>query len=311
MTFPQNILFVTDGLEEDPSALVHALGMALANQARLQAVVACPGLPESMREYENFYEQGLLQHFGTQLEAALARLAVPADAISVEVELETGKPLALRLVSRTLERGHDLLVKTAEATPQGRGFKALDMVLVRKCSCPVWLHRPTGKPHEEVKVGVAIDPESFEASGHELSLRLLRAGRRIADGYDGTLHVISCWDYPFETYLRHNTWFSLPSSQLSGIVTAAQTRHGAALEELVKESGIAGPMRTHHLRGEPARLIPACVEENGIDLLVMGSLGRSGIAGLLIGNTSEDLLHELPCSVVTLKPSGFVSPLAQ
>jgi universal stress protein E len=41
----------------------------------------------------------------------------------------------------------------------------------------------------------------------------------------------------------------------------------------------------------------------------MGTVGRAGIAGLLIGNTAEKILHQVECSVMTVKPDGFVSPV--
>jgi universal stress protein E len=47
----------------------------------------------------------------------------------------------------------------------------------------------------------------------------------------------------------------------------------------------------------------------GIDLVVMGTVARAGIAGMLIGNTAERVLRKLPCSVLTVKPDGFVSPV--
>ena len=47
----------------------------------------------------------------------------------------------------------------------------------------------------------------------------------------------------------------------------------------------------------------------GIDLVVMGTVARSGIAGMLIGNTAERVLRKLPCSVLAVKPEGFTSPV--
>ena len=51
------------------------------------------------------------------------------------------------------------------------------------------------------------------------------------------------------------------------------------------------------------------VVAHGIDLVVMGTVGRSGISGMLIGNTAERVLRKLPCSVLAVKPEGFVSPV--
>jgi nucleotide-binding universal stress UspA family protein len=41
----------------------------------------------------------------------------------------------------------------------------------------------------------------------------------------------------------------------------------------------------------------------------MGTLGRVGIPGLIIGNTAEDVLRETQTAVLAVKPSGFISPV--
>jgi len=46
-----------------------------------------------------------------------------------------------------------------------------------------------------------------------------------------------------------------------------------------------------------------------VDLIVMGTLARAGVEGLLIGNTAEKILSRIDCSVLALKPEGFVSPI--
>ncbi len=42
----------------------------------------------------------------------------------------------------------------------------------------------------------------------------------------------------------------------------------------------------------------------------MGTVCRTGIPGLIIGNTAERVLDSVKCSVLTVKPAGFVSPIA-
>ena len=68
-------------------------------------------------------------------------------------------------------------------------------------------------------------------------------------------------------------------------------------------------VRAIHRRGEPDAVILDFVVGEGIDLVVMGTVARGGIAGLLIGNTAERILRKLPCSVLAVKPDGFVSPV--
>jgi nucleotide-binding universal stress UspA family protein len=45
------------------------------------------------------------------------------------------------------------------------------------------------------------------------------------------------------------------------------------------------------------------------DLVVMGTVARTGISGLIIGNTAEAILDQLMCSVLAVKPPGFTSPV--
>ena len=51
------------------------------------------------------------------------------------------------------------------------------------------------------------------------------------------------------------------------------------------------------------------MKQYDIDLLVMGTVARSGIPGLVIGNTAERLLPQVPCSLLAVKPAGFESPV--
>ena len=65
----------------------------------------------------------------------------------------------------------------------------------------------------------------------------------------------------------------------------------------------------HLQRGVAATAIPEMARELAADLVIMGTVARTGIAGLLIGNTAEAVLEQLQCSVLAIKPSGFVSPV--
>jgi nucleotide-binding universal stress UspA family protein len=65
------------------------------------------------------------------------------------------------------------------------------------------------------------------------------------------------------------------------------------------------------LRGEAKKVIPKLVGKLKADLVVMGTVARTGIPGFIIGNTAEAILNQLQCSVLAIKPSGFVSPVKQ
>ena len=56
-------------------------------------------------------------------------------------------------------------------------------------------------------------------------------------------------------------------------------------------------------------MIPKLAHEKQVDLIVMGTVCRTGIGGFFIGNTAEKILQDVDCSVLTVKPEGFVSPV--
>lgn len=44
-------------------------------------------------------------------------------------------------------------------------------------------------------------------------------------------------------------------------------------------------------------------------LVVMGTAARTGIPGFIMGNTAETILNRPDCSVLAVKPPGFVTPV--
>lgn len=304
-----SILFVSRGLTRDVDALGQALSLARHYQSDLQALVACPDFPDDQASYRDSYTRWLTEQLETSLQAARDATGVAAQDCPVPVTVESGATPAVRIIRHVLRQGHDLLIKEAEQRDDGKGFAAVDMELLRKCPCPVWLSRPFDKPWSELKVAVAIDPESTEPEAQALALRLLQLSRSLADACTAELTVISCWDYPAEEYLRGNVWVKMPEEELLEAVLGIQRRHRRELDRTIKQSGIGGNIQVEHLRGRPEQRIPQFTHERNIDLLVMGSLGRTGIPGFVIGNTAENLVQGLRCSLLALKPNGFISPI--
>ncbi len=52
----------------------------------------------------------------------------------------------------------------------------------------------------------------------------------------------------------------------------------------------------------------AVIEKNNIDLIVMGTRGRTGVGKLLLGSTAEEILREVPCAVLTVGPHASAMP---
>ncbi len=302
------ILFVSQGLTDDLEALKQALGIARNDGAALHALIACPAFPKELTQYREKYDTWLARELEASLRLAREATGVDESELPVGVEVVHGSHPSVSIVRHVLRHAHDLVVKVADRKQGEAGFRALDMELLRKCPCPVWLDRPIGKPRGEIRVAVAIDPENTEPEGRDLSRRLLRMARALADTRSGGLDIVSCWDYPFEEYLRNSPWVRIPEDDLRKNVMVMRARHRAALDDIIAASGIGGAVQVHHVRGLPDELIPRFVADARVDILVMGTVARTGIPGFLIGNTAENVVQKLGCTLLALKPAGFVSP---
>jgi nucleotide-binding universal stress UspA family protein len=306
----ENILFATQGLPGHSDALGQAIRIAANNGASVSGLIACPDFPSDLQEYQHSYEQSLRQSLERSVENCRSEHGVSEEQVPFPLTVASSEQPALCIIRKAITKHHDLVIKEAEPLSEGAGgFKAIDMKLLRKCPCPVWLHRPIEKPRNKCRVAVAIDPMTTSDEQHALSLRMLELSRSIADTCDSRLHILSCWDHYLESYLEDHAWIQVEEEQLADEIAHAREKHELALQTLIDESGIDGELVLHHLHGKPDDKIPTCVDETEIDVLVMGTVARTGISGFVIGNTAENILQSINCSLVALKPQGFISPI--
>ncbi len=305
----RNILFVSRGGDDETDALKQALSLARNHKAQLTAIHVCPEITNALAPYKEKLLESLKQELEQAIESACTSITLDRDEVPVTVNVEFAGTPVVHIIQRVLRDGFDLIVKEAEPRDDQRGFKAFDMHLLRKCPCPVWLCRPIARSRHDIRVGVAIDPEGQGATNHDLSLRLLTLARSLADTCSGELAIISCWEFEYESFLRQNVWARVADDEVERTIAGAQAAHRSTLNDLLAESGIEGTNHIHHLRGQPSELIPSRVEDLDIDILVMGTVARTGLPGFVIGNTAENIVQKIRCSLLALKPPGFVSPV--
>lgn len=73
----------------------------------------------------------------------------------------------------------------------------------------------------------------------------------------------------------------------------------ARVREIADASGV--DVRTHMLEGGPSNEIVAFADEEGCDLIVMGTHGRGGIDRLLLGSVAERVVRSSSVPVLTVR----------
>ncbi len=297
----KNIVFSPLGKRDNPAALRRIAGIADQNSGRLTLLGVAPEPPMLQRVLQppNLVDQ-LIQAERDELEKKLERWA-DHDAAGAECVVEVGDP-ALTIIRRVLDHHHDLVVVT---TDEDREDHATIRRLLRKCPCPVWVVRPTRATTQ--KVMAAINPEPDEAELNRTILELASSMVRIGGG---ELHVIHAWELYGESTMRTSSFMHIQSTDLEGMVERAHDTHEAAVTDALQAAGVGNePWQIHVVKGHAADVIPEAVAKHRINLLVMGTVARTGIGGLVMGNTAERVLDHVSRSFIAVKPPGFVSPI--
>lgn len=303
----KNILYLAAPPEHGVCALNRVATLAENNQATL-TVLWVSDVPSSERTTRLPFE------VETQLTPWRGR-------IKIETRTKTGTPF-VEAIREVLGNGHDLLVKCAGdgAGPPDQRLGTDDFNLLRQCPCPLWLCK-ANSPAQYRCILAAVDPDDAYPADElntrdELNLQVLELGASLALSEFAELHVVHVWNALGETAMR-GAFLMTPEEQIRNYLNAEQLRRtgllGRLMERAAERLGTSTmeylkPIR-HLPKGWPRDEIPALVERVGADLIVLGTVARTGIPGLLMGNTAEILLRRLTCSVLAVKPAGFVSPV--
>jgi universal stress protein E len=198
----------------------------------------------------------------------------------------------------------DLLVVPARGDDPF-GPDSVTQHLFRKCPVPVWSVYPGRVPFPR-RVLAAVDPGVPGSVERDLARRVLELPLRIAGTGPIELHAAHAWSVPSEALIRSK----FGAKRTQAFMDQQRELAREQLEELITEAHLEASIAGTHLpAGSPASAIPALAEELDADLVVLGSAGRNGLAGILIGSAAEAIVTRLARSVAVVKPTGFVSPV--
>lgn len=299
----RSILFSPLGRHDNPTALRRVVDLAQRNQATITLFSAAEELPMASRFLGH---RDVLDRLAAADRSAeqhrLSRLASQCGAAGADIVIEPGNT-ALTLIMRVLTAGHDLVVVT---TDDDREDNATIKRLLRKCPCPVWVIRPTRA--RKLRVLAAVNPDPDEA---ELNRAILELAASTVDLHRGELHVAHAFELFAEHLLRSPTYGAMSDAEVDELRNEERTdRYRDLMGLLTPSQAVGADWQVHVVNGPAAEAISELVTRHRINLLVLGTVARSGLSGLLMGNTAERILDDVTCSVLAVKPPGFVSPIA-
>lgn len=285
-----NIVVGFDFSQQSRQALAAAVHIARRFKAQVHVVTAIPGHIderillaaelEAVHARDELYpDEGLLQALEVRMGHALR--AIDCAGVQVKVEATRTRPSTAIADCATLYDA-DLIIVGASGLDALEDFMlgSVARELVHNARWPVLIVRANSTwPPTRVVTAVDFSDASQRAVGW--------AGE-LANAYGSHLSVLHVApggagsDSRAEVYAKLREFCQVED-----------------LEGLVVEPLVIGGDRAD-------KLIIDTANRQEADLLCIGSVGRSGVKGLFIGNTAERILRRSPCSLLVAKTDKFV-----
>jgi universal stress protein E len=300
-----NFLYVVNGSSWFREAYERALTLAARENARLTVLEVIEELPNQLAMPVNESSKDLRDITILERRAKLKKLIAPGRRkVQVELNVVCGNRFT-EIFRQVLHGRHDLLILPAE--PKAGLDRRTTVQLVRKCPCSFLVIRPA--PHKRYsRVMAAVDPDVFDPVRNELNRKIMDIAASMARREGSELHITNAWTAPAEGLLRSRAGFI--SEDVGRYVRDVLRERANEVEAVLVKSNLTTlKPRVHLLKGEPTKVIPELAQRKHIDLLIMGTLSRTGIGGWLIGNTAEKILRRVDCSALVVKADARVLPL--
>jgi len=237
----------------------------------------------------------------------LEQLAEPlrASGLTVDVEARWDYPLHDSIVRKAEDDAADFVIKDTHyhSVLKRSIFSNTDWSLIRNCAGTLWLVKPR-PPGQRPCFVAAVDPLHERDKPADLDHRIITTAKTLAGELHGELHVFHAYDVAAAIAMSTDSMTMPIALPINELADAMRAQHTEAVEALCKKHGIP-PERTHVHQGGTRQLLLTLTEQLRADAVVMGALSRSGLKGLFLGNTAEDVLDRLHCDLVIVKPAGF------
>jgi nucleotide-binding universal stress UspA family protein len=307
----KNILVLYDRKVGDEASLDRATTLARLNSAKL-TVVDVIEIPSSVLFGSSKWgEVGGRESFIAERQSHLDRLihSIRQSGVDVCASVLVGKSFQ-EVIRAVLRDRYDLVIMTADAL-QGYRHSSLGPIslnLLRKCPCPVWVMQPkTGRRFQRILA--ALDLNQSGVSPSPIDVKVLQLASSLARIEQCRLDVLHAWNFSGSD--RDTSRSEITSEIMDHLITRNKAVHETRMADMLDHIDLKDvDFEVHLPKGDPIKAIQGFASEKKVDLIVLGTAGRCGIAEIFSGNTVEYVVLKVECSILTVKPDRFVSPVS-
>ena len=223
----------------------------------------------------------------------------------IDLIVARGKPF-IEIIQIAKREKSDLIVMGTH------GRKGIELVLmgsnaekvVRKAPCSVMtLRHEKGKSPQPFPAKKILVPTDFSLT----SERAMTMAVEVAAKYNSKivlLHVFS--DFKVEDALQWTSYINTPKTEIE-MREEIIKRSYDELESFMAKFPVGDvKIEPRVVEDHPHKGILSVAEDDDIDLVVMGTHGRTGVSHLLMGSTAEKVVRTNSCPVLTVKPRNYV-----
>lgn len=297
----KQILVIADLFEADQTAYAKALQLAKLTSSKIHVVMLC--YESVVNAIDKDYELeafNLRNQFLRQKEQWLSDFIKESQpSVEVTYEVVWEKYLHRWVLKHCKENQYDLIVKTGHRSETPFHTPA-DWHLFRKSDIPIY--SVNAKPYRSRKVVLAaLDLATRDAEKYKLNARLLEEAFRLSVHADAELHC--CYAIKIPTLVK----------DMDLIDVAAHARKQRNLVRDQCQSWLdeyeIDEKSLHINDGTPWRIITQAASNLKAQCIVIGSMGRKGVPGKLIGNTAEKVIHHSKSDLLVVTPDESVEGL--
>lgn len=297
-----NILVVIDPAVDEQASLHRALDIARLGQGvKLTLFLAIYDFSYEITsilsaEERDEMRSGVVNYRQEWLQAMAEPYLTQGFDIEVKV-IWHSRPFE-QILQQVENAHHDLVVKGAHHYNllQTFIFTPTDWHLIRRCHCPVLLVKEHEWPmHGRVLAALNFSDEPVQQA---LNDKLIREAQQVAQLLKSELHLVNAFPCP-----TINIALEVPGFTPEIYNDAIRQHHIHQMAEYAARYQVPED-HTHIREGLPEDVLPELALELDAELVVLGSVGRTGWSAALIGNTAEQVADEMSCDLIVIKPDS-------